>query len=268
MRNLSLIFIILILSLTAIHANCNKAKKLYLANKYEQSILELSKSNCSNSFKDKLKGANYFKLFKTDSVLKYLHPYFVKKDLDDTLTIMLSESMLWIKDFKNSKIVLNSVKDKSFAFYRKVKIEQLLIEGNHRELIKYYNEGIKKGEWVLEYTLLKGKSYKWLKNYDEALKNFNLILDNKKSTNPIKLEALLEKSIIYSWKKEFGEALELIDDALVLDSNNVKVLKEKAKILQWIGEYKSAKKIYISILELHPSDADAKAKLNDLMWVN
>ena len=267
MKTLITIFALLFLNTIYVSADCKKAEQFYLDNEFKKSLKELETSDCDKDFTNKLKGANYFKLFKTDSVLYYLKPYFSKKDLNDTLTIMLSESMLWIKEYKSSKMVLETVKDKTFPFYRKVKIEQLQIEGDHKKLIKYYDEGIKNGEYVLEYTLYKGIAYKWLKKYSKAIKYFDEVLKNQYSTKPLKVEALVEKATIYSWQKKLGKALETIDEATSMDKNNYKALMLKAQIYEWMGEYKKAKKTYIKLFKLYPEEKDIKVKLDELMWV-
>lgn len=75
------------------------------------------------------------------------------------------------------------------------------------------------------------------------------------TVNPRHFDSLHLLGVIALHKKLFNKALELFDDALLIDKTNSMVLNNKGNALRELGRYVEAVKIYEFAITLNPTDA-------------
>ena len=215
----------------------------------------------------KTKGLIYHDLYAPDSTVFYLKKAFEKGLHDDGLLTALAEAFLWKKDFRSAKDVMESVKDKGSASFLKVTARKHEILGEFGDAVKAYDQAIALEK--LPYGTMERKAIilSWMKKFPESIAQFDAILNVKVVSRPLKIRCMIRKAEVQSWQNQFDLALAGLNKALVMDKQNIDARLVKAKVLEWKGDFKSAKPIYVEILKMQPTNDQAKLRLEKLAWV-
>jgi len=106
----------------------------------------------------------------------------------------------------------------------------------------------------------------WDKHFREAEEIFNAII----AADPPprwKVQARLHLAEVLGWHKKFDDAITQFDKVIAEDATQVDAYLGKGEVLEWQGKYKEAKKEYEQALNVDPGNRNAKARLEQLMWV-
>ncbi len=110
--------------------------------------------------------------------------------------------------------------------------------------------------WEAEFGIAQITS--WEKNYNEALKLYQNILDSyKKISKNFKLDVNLAIGDIYSWEMENEKAIDHFNQLLTVYPDNQIVLNRIAKIYLWKGDYQKSREYTDKILTIDSGDKES-----------
>lgn len=144
------------------------------------------------------------------------------------------------------------------GYYRSGK--NYFANGNYEEAAKYFTLAIEENPNRAEYYIDYGMALIGLSRYDEAVKEFDRIIMDKKIDLVLgnNKRALRGKGIAYLNMLNYKEAINHFDDALsisVLSDLNMDILYYKGKALMYSGAYKEATETYTEIINQYGEEA-------------
>lgn len=213
------------------------------------------------------KGIIYHAKYNADSAVVYLQEAYRSDIRTDEVKIKLAQALLWKKNFKDSKPLLDQVQDKSSLDYLKTKALLFEILNNFNKALELYNNVIAREE--LPYGTMEKKAIllSWMKKFDESIDLLDDIIKTEIVSEPLRIRSLIHKARVISWKKDFEKAIDILNLVLKRDPKNTRARIVKAEILEWQGKYKDAKDLYKDVLVIDPEHDEAKWKLGKLLWV-
>lgn len=135
--------------------------------------------------------------------------------------------------------------DEQYTKARQIAFE----EKNYDKARKIAYQALQQAPDYHEIRVFVAKLYAWEENFSKARKELHQVLDEV----PHKRLALSAIIDIERWSNHSQRALEWTNKALSHYPDDEKFLLTKASILQQMGEYKTAEKVYRRILEIYPS---------------
>ncbi|MDD4112167.1 MAG: tetratricopeptide repeat protein [Herbinix sp.] len=148
------------------------------------------------------------------------------------------------------------------GYYRSGK--KYFANGNYEEAAKYLTLAIEENPNRAEYYIDYGMTLIGLSRYDEAIKEFDRIIMDKKIAIVLgnNKRALRGKGIAYLNMLNYREAINHFDDALgisELSDLNMDILYYKGKALMYSGAYKEAAETYTEIINQYGEEAQILA---------
>ena len=135
---------------------------------------------------------------------------------------------------------------------QEVHIPSLLLRGklqylyrNHQESLKDLNNTLKENPYDSEAYFYKGLNYKELGDIEKAISQFQTTVEQ----NPFHVMAYEQLAFIYASMGDTTLALMFFDNALSVDSSNIKTWYNKGKYLQDLERYNESEKCYYAILK-------------------
>lgn len=159
-------------------------------------------------------------------------------------------------------VILLSGCSKSDRFYRSGR--KCFNSGNYEEAAQYFTQAIQENPNKADYYIDLGMAFIGQSKYDEALAQFDRIIMDKnisivKENNK---KALRGKGIAYFYMKDYTEAINQFDQALNISKSSdldMDILCYKGKALMNTGNYKEAAETYTKIIERFGEDAQILA---------
>lgn len=149
-------------------------------------------------------------------------------------------------------ILLMSGCSRAEGYYRNGR--KNFVNGNYEEAVKNFSSAINENPNKAEYYIGYGMALIGLSQYDEALRQFDRVIMDKKINMVMEnnKRALRGKGIAYFNMQDYEEATRQFDQALsinVLPNMDMDILYYKGKSLTNIGDYKEAAQTYTKIIE-------------------
>lgn len=207
--------------------------------KISQAQEEARKSGATGSDLIRLKGILFHAIGMSDSALVYLKQAQKEKPSDARITLRLAETAFWKKDIKSVHGLVDQVSDKAAAA----------------------------GPRPWENLMRKARIKSWLQEFDASKALYQKVLDSKETPDAVRVQARYHTAEIAAWKRDFPRAMAALDSLLVSIPGYVDAALLKGQILEWKGEYAQAKAIYTGALQIHPTDASLRMRLEKLSWV-
>jgi tetratricopeptide (TPR) repeat protein len=234
-----------IIALSLVVVGCQAANvednivRLAEEGKVPQAQEEAKKSGATGKELVRLKGILFHAIGMPDSALVYLKQANKDNPSDARISLRLAEVLFWKKDFKSVRQIVESVGDKAVS------------EGPRR--------------W--ESMMRKARLEAWLEQLDASRAMYDKVLQGPDTPEAIKIQARIRLAEIASWQKDFSKAIAILDSLLTAMPGHVDATLLKGQILEWKGEYPEAKTLYTAGLQIHPTDANLRYRLEKLSWV-
>jgi tetratricopeptide (TPR) repeat protein len=213
------------------------------------------------------RGLFHHGLFQPDATLKDLLPIYRASPTDDTVALAVAEACLWKKDYKTATTVLAALKapDEPEA----LRVRALLYEqaGRLPEALQLYERAIPGLKLPWGAMERQGQVLSWLKRFDEAQTVYDAIIRSKVASQPQRLRCRVRRAELAAWRKDFDGALAQLAKLLQEAPRLTDALMLKGQILEWQGKYREAKQAYSSVLAADSNHAEARLRLNKLLWV-
>lgn len=157
----------------------------------------------------------------------------------------LAQAYLWDGQHNKAEILLKTILkiDPDDSETKLLLAKALHYSGQAKEASEVYEQLLDGGQEDIEASL--GETYLIGKDYDRAIKQYREILKK----DPQNIEAMVAIADILSWQRKYDEALKLYDE-LLNEKEDVELRLQKARILGWARRYSEALKEYQNILDL------------------
>tara|TARA_B100000401_G_scaffold315009_1_gene217519 strand:- start:2201 stop:3241 length:1041 start_codon:yes stop_codon:yes gene_type:complete len=136
------------------------------------------------------------------------------------------------------------------------------IFGNYKESLSDINKVLKIDPYLAKAYFYKALNFKDLGLIEKAISNFQTTIEQ----DPKFIKAYEQLGFLYS---ELNNSLAELyfNNAVLLDSSNIKMLYNKGKYLQDVGKFKEAEKCYKSILKIDAFNEFANYNLGYLKYI-
>jgi tetratricopeptide (TPR) repeat protein len=248
--------------------NClDKAKQSFAGKQYKQAIMTLQK--CEQSAEtDKLLGLAYFELSYMDDAKKHLERAIAAYPKDVGLKIKYADAFAFNRQFKKG---VEEFRKLAAAYPDSLNVKKGLARvlgwnREYKEAITIYRQIIAGDPGDFESWIEIGVLTSWDKKFTAALDEFQKILAAKP---PAKWELKTRTHIaeVLSWMRKFDDSVAEYDKVITMEPKQTAAYLGKGQVLEWQGAYKAAMTVYEQALLADPESKDAKAKLQQLMWV-
>jgi tetratricopeptide (TPR) repeat protein len=207
--------------------------------KVSQAQEEAKKSGATGKDLVRIKGILFHATGTPDSALVYLKEAQKDNPSDPRISLRMAEALFWKKDLRSVRLIVEGVGDKALAEVPR--------------------------KW--ESMMRKARLEAWLERFDASRELYQSILQGAETPEAIKVQARIRLAEIASWRKDFPKAIAILDSLLATMPGHVDATLLKGQILEWKGEYPQAKSLYTAGLQLHPTDANLRERLERLSWV-
>jgi tetratricopeptide (TPR) repeat protein len=107
----------------------------------------------------------------------------------------------------------------------------------------------------------------WLGRFDEAATGYGALVDNAHASVEQKRRCRVRIAELTAWKKDLDGALGQLAGVLTEDPARADALLLQGQILEWQGRYADAKRSYSALLAADANHAEARLRLDKLLWV-
>jgi len=244
-----------------------KGTQLFGQKKYKQAIMTLRKCDESTDAQ-KLLGLSYFEMNYMEDAKKYLQKAIKAYPDNISLQIKYADAFAQNRQFRKGVEEFRSLAKK---YPKNIEIKRNLARvlgwnRDYDEAIAIYRDVLKKESDDYESWIQIGVYTSWDKKFKAAVAEFDKIIAAKPPRKH-ETQARYHKAEVLSWMKKFDESVAEYDKVIALDPKNAQGYLGKGQVLEWQGKYKPAIKVYEQALQAAPGNKDAKARLQNLMWV-
>ncbi|WP_297421918.1 tetratricopeptide repeat protein [Clostridium sp.] len=151
-------------------------------------------------------------------------------------------------------LAINLLKEKKTKNIAAIQFELAIMKYNsnlYDKALVYVNKAIKNSEYEEEYLYFRAATYRYLRSYDLAIKDYETIINNKKY-NPSYFP-FLKLGQIYGEIKNYTEALHYYEEVLRLDPENPTVNNAMGEIYETLNDYDKALEHFTKQLEIEKS---------------
>jgi len=167
------------------------------------------------------------------------------------LMVVVAVIIIVLATIAHNEITINmQVHNSEFFLVRE--IHSLIFEKQYDAALKKSNEALKKYPNSVEILSVRAKVYENLKNYSKALDDYNLLLSMKDDRHIDLSRVYLNMSYVYSDKKEYQKALNILDKAIELEPNHCTLYFRKGTIKKEMSDYQGAIKELTKAIACNP----------------
>lgn len=214
------------------------------------------------------RGLHHHGLVEPDAALENLLPVYRADRADDIVALAVAEASLWKKDSATALLVLGQLRAPDAP--EALRVRGLMLEQTLRleEAIEIYNRAIPRLDKPWGTLERKAQVLSWLKRFDEARSIYAVVAESRQASLGLRQRCRLRMAELSAWKEDLDGALAELRGLLESEPDLVDALLLAGQILEWQGEFSSAKQTYSRILGLDPQHAAARARLDRLLWVD
>jgi tetratricopeptide (TPR) repeat protein len=216
---------------------------------------------------DRYRGLFHHGLSEPDPTLQYLVPVYRAHPGDDTVALAVAEASLWKKDYKTAATVTGLLQKPEAP--EALRVRGMLFEqaGRLPEALDFYSRAIPRLALPWGTRERKAQVLSWLKRFDEAAALYQEVASSKQASPGLRQRCRVRLAELTAWKKDFDGALAQLAQLLKEEPRLPEALLLRGQILEWRGEFGEAKQTYSRLLAIDGSNAEARLRLNKLLWV-
>jgi tetratricopeptide (TPR) repeat protein len=113
----------------------------------------------------------------------------------------------------------------------------------------------------------KAQVLSWVKRFDESATLYARIVSAKAASLGLRRRCRVRLAELSAWRKDLDGALAQLASILKEDPRLVDAMLLEGQILEWKGQYPEAKQVYSRVLAVDAGQAEARLRLNKLLWV-
>ncbi|HTM44626.1 MAG TPA: tetratricopeptide repeat protein [Polyangiaceae bacterium] len=248
-------------------AEANKLAQFLDQAQYKEGLEWLKSFGHGGAEEQRYAGLFHHGLAQPDETLSDLVPVFRAHPADDVVALAIAEASLWKKDYKTATTLLGQLRSADAP--EALRVKGLLFEqaGRLTEALEAYDRAIPQLKLPWGTLERKAQVLSWLKRFDEARNVYAQVANSTAASIALRQRCRVRMAEITAWNKDFDGALDQLNQLLQETPRSVDALLLKGQIMEWQGQFTDAKRIYSSILEFEPSQADARLRLDKLLWV-
>lgn len=215
----------------------------------------------------RFRGLFHHGLFQADAALKDLLPLYRANPSDDQVGLAVAEACLWKKDYKTATTVLGALKAPETP--EALRVRALLYEqaGRLPEALHLYERAIPGLALPWGAMERKAQVLSWLKRFDEADAAYTAVIRSTQASLPQRQRCQVRRAELTAWKRDLDGALAQLADVLREAPRLTEALMLRGQVLEWQGKNADAKKAYSQVLTIDSNHAEARLRLNKLLWV-
>lgn len=248
-------------------ANTEPLAKFLEQGKYAEGLEWLSSFGKGTAEEKRYRGLFHHGLEQADAALEHLVPVYRARPADDTVALALAEASLWKKDYKTAVAVVGQLRAPEAPEALRVRGMVYEQAGRLEEAVELYDRAIPRLSQPSAAMERKAQVLSWLKRFDEAIATYEKLAESKSASPELRRLSRVRMAEITAWKKDLDGALAQLDRLLSEEPREVEALLLKGQIQEWKGEFKAAKQTYSRILTIDAEHAQARLRLNKLLWV-
>ncbi len=234
---------------------------------YAEGLSWLSSFGDGSPMQQRYRGLFHHGLFQADAALKDLLPIYRQDPSDDRTGLAVAEACLWKKDYKTATTVLGALKNPDAP--EALRVRALLYEqaGRLPEALHLYERAIPGLALPWGAMERKAQVLSWLKRFDEADATYEAIVRSNQASLPQRLRCRVRRAELTAWRKDLDGALGQLAAVLREAPRLTDALMLRGQILEWQGKHGDAKQAYSQVLAVDSNHAEARLRLNKLLWV-
>lgn len=186
---------------------------------------------------------------------------------DDAVALAVAESSVQIRDLRTAELVIAALREPNAPEALRVRGTLLEQAGKFSEALTLYeraSEGLSKPQLTIE---ARARMLSWLERFDEAAATYATLLADDSADLEQRRRVRVRLAELTAWRKDLEGALAQLAEVLVEEPGRADALLLQGQILEWQGRYPEAKRSYSTLLAADSDHAEARLRLNKLLWV-
>lgn len=165
--------------------------------------------------------------------------------VDEEINLYKVKALISSKKLEEAEsLAISMLKDKNVNIKSKIQYELAIVNYN-RELfdkaLEYINKAIKNSGYEEEYLYFRAATYKNLNDFDLALKDYNIVINNLDEPS---FFPFLKKAQIYKEIGKYDKSLECYEEVLKLNPGNSTINNSIGEIYETLKDYDKALEYY------------------------
>jgi tetratricopeptide (TPR) repeat protein len=259
---------VLALLMTASVAQAPAPLESYLQQqKYREGLEWLRRFGRGTPEEARYGGLFHFGLAEPDPTLQALVPVYRVHPEDDVVGLAVAEASLWKKDYRTATTVVSQLRAPEAP--EALRVRGLLYEqaGRFPEALALYDKAIPRLPRPYGTMERKGQVLSWMKRFEEAAATYQKIVASPQASLGLRARCRVRLAELTAWRKDLDGALAQLKALLIEEPRLVDALLLQGQILEWKGEFAAAKRTYSRVLAIDAGSAEARLRLDKLLWV-
>lgn len=241
--------------------------KLLAERKYKEGLEWLRSYGKGTAEENRYQGLLHHGMAQPGETLRHLLPIYRAQPSDDVVALAVAEASLWKKDYRTAVTIVGQLKAPDAPDALRVRGMVYEQAGRLKEALALYERAIPKLALPWGTMERKAQVLSWLERFDEAAATYAKVAASQDASVELRRRCRVRMAELSAWKKDFPGALAQLDKLLVEEPRSTDALLLKGQILEWQGDFGGAKRAYSRVLEVDAAHAEARLRLNKLLWV-
>lgn len=189
------------------------------------------------------------------------------KVASDAELLALAEASLRKREYDSAQAVIATLQAPDAPEALRVRGMLLELASKLDQALALYDRAIPQLDKPLLTMERKARVLSWLERFEDSAAVYREIVASPAADVALKQRSRARLAELTAWNKDFDGALAQLAALLAEDPTVPEALLVQGQVLEWQGRYPEAKRSYSSLLAVDPSHAEARLRLNNLLWV-
>jgi tetratricopeptide (TPR) repeat protein len=212
-------------------------------------------------------GLHHFELGEDDRALEKLVLVYRAQPQDDAVALAIAEASLRKRDFKTARVLVEALRAPEAP--EALRVRGALLEQANRlpEALASYERAIP--GLASPYAAMEGRArvLSWMERFDDGIAAYRVLADDARAGIELQRRSRVRIAELTAWKKDLDGALAQLAILLAEQPRSAEALLLQGQILEWQGKYAEAKRSYSTVLAFDAAHAQARMRLDKLLWV-